>query len=89
MKCECLAQACKAMCDCSRIKILRYLKEGERCVCEIQKKLKLPQNLVSHHLGILRTAELITARREGKWIHYSLNQKEIKKVSKNLDFLNI
>lgn len=56
-----------------RLDILRYLIPGEQCVCNILAQLNLPQNLISHHLGVLRKNGFIKARKEGKWVHYSLN----------------
>ena len=63
----------KALGNPIRLDILKCLISGEQCVCVLFEKLKLPQNLVSHHLGILRKNEFIKARKEGKWVHYSLN----------------
>ncbi len=57
-----------------RLDILSYLLSGEKCVCKIFDHLDLPQNLVSHHLGVLRKNGLIVARKDGKWVHYSLNR---------------
>ncbi len=72
-----LAEYLKIISDENRLKILCLLKHGERCVCEIHETLNLPQNLTSHHLKILREAELVIARREGKWVHYRLNDEKI------------
>jgi len=63
----------KALGNPIRLDILKCLVSGERCVCVLFEKLKLPQNLVSHHLAILRKSGFIKARKEGKWVHYSLN----------------
>jgi len=63
----------KALGSPVRLDILKNLTDGEMCVCTILKQLKLSQNLVSHHLAILRENDLIIARKEGKWVHYSLN----------------
>lgn len=63
----------KALGNPIRLDILKCLISGERCVCILFEKLKLPQNLVSHHLAILRKSGFIKARKEGKWVHYSLN----------------
>lgn len=63
----------RAMGNPIRLNILRFLNTGEKCVCNIFEYLDLPQNLVSHHLGILRKSDLIKARKDGKWVHYSLN----------------
>lgn len=63
----------KAAADPSRIKILRLLREGELCVCEIMTALDRPQSSTSHHLSILRDAGLIKERKDGKWSHYRLS----------------
>jgi len=59
----------------SRLKILCILKENEQCVCDIWQALDLPQNLVSHHLKVLRDAGFIDARKEGLKVIYSINKK--------------
>lgn len=59
--------------DTNRLQILCLLKKGERCVCNIHEPLGLPQNLASHHLKSLRDVGLVVARRDGKWVHYSLD----------------
>lgn len=58
----------------ARLKIIYFLREKERCVCEIQYALRLPQNLVSYHLGILRDAGLVSVRRVGVNMHYRLRR---------------
>jgi ArsR family transcriptional regulator len=63
----------KALGNPIRLDILTCLLSGERCVCTIFEQLKLSQNLVSHHLAVLRGDGLIIARKEGKWVNYSLN----------------
>lgn len=75
-----IAQAFKVLGGSERIKIISYLSTGEKCVCGIFKHLKLSQNLVSYHLGELRKNNLITARKDGKWVHYSLNEKSFKEL---------
>jgi len=62
----------KAAADPCRLRILKLLKEGELCVCEIMTTLKKPQSSTSHHLSILREAGLIKERRDGKWSYYRL-----------------
>lgn len=66
--------------DDNRLRILKYLSSGEKCVCQIYKELKLPQNLASHHLGKLKQCGCVCSRKKGRWVHYSLNQKRIKKL---------
>ncbi|MDT8368137.1 MAG: metalloregulator ArsR/SmtB family transcription factor [Longimicrobiales bacterium] len=63
----------RALADENRLRIIEVLREGERCVCDIQSSLDLGQSLLSHHLGVLREAGLVRARREGRWVHYALS----------------
>ena len=63
----------KLIADPNRLRILTLLARGERCVCDIETPLDLPQNLTSHHLAALKRAGLVHDRREGKWVYYSLD----------------
>jgi ArsR family transcriptional regulator len=62
----------------NRLAILQFLKKGEKCACEIHPKLKLPQNLSSHHLKTLKDLGLLKSRRVGTSIIYSRDEKTIK-----------
>jgi len=74
----------------NRIAILLLLKKGEKCVCEIWKELDLPQNLVSHHLKVLKDNNFITSRKDGLKIFYSLEQENLEKLYRSLKkILNI
>ena len=68
-----LLSSFKALGNPVRLDIIHFLGSGEKCVCKIFTHLNLPQNLVSHHLGILRESGLIKSRKEGKWVHCSLD----------------
>lgn len=59
--------------DRTRLTILMLLAEGERNVTSLCEELNLPQPTVSHHLGLLRMANLIGNRRNGKQVFYTLN----------------
>jgi ArsR family transcriptional regulator len=69
------AELLKVIAEENRLKILCSLKKGELCVCDIWENLDLPQNLVSHHLKVLRKAGLIVSRKEGLNVMYSRNEK--------------
>lgn len=69
-----------ALSDENRLKIILFLSEGERCVCQIFENLNLAQNLVSHHLKILREKKLISSRKDGRWVRYSLNKDKVKEL---------
>jgi len=74
----------------NRLKILCILRDGEKCVCEIWQYLDLPQNLVSHHLKVLKDFDLISSRKEGLKNFYKINKKVLSKHTKLLNnFLNL
>jgi ArsR family transcriptional regulator len=63
----------KILSDVIRLRLaLLLLVNGETCVCRLADALNEPQCKISRHLGIMRSAGLVTTRREGTWIHYSL-----------------
>jgi ArsR family transcriptional regulator, arsenate/arsenite/antimonite-responsive transcriptional repressor len=62
----------KALSDASRVKILKMLQDRELCACEIQAALELAQPTVSKHLRVLEDAGLVQGRKQGMWVHYSL-----------------
>ena len=67
------AEVFKAMSDPCRLAILKLLRGGELCVCEIMTALDRPQSSTSHHLSILKGAGLVKERKEGKWSRYRLS----------------
>jgi len=80
----------KIITDENRVKILCFLKEKERCVCEIWGHFKMHQNLTSHHLKVLKDFELLFSRKEGLKVYYKLNKKVIRKYLQLLNkFLRI
>ena len=62
----------KALSDPSRVKIMKMLQHRALCVCEIQAALNFAQSTTSKHLQILQDAGLITSKKEGLWVNYSL-----------------
>ena len=62
----------KALSDESRLRMLLALQDGELCVCQITELLGLAMSTVSKHLSILYQAGLLNARKEGRWMFYSL-----------------
>jgi ArsR family transcriptional regulator, arsenate/arsenite/antimonite-responsive transcriptional repressor len=63
----------KALRDPNRVKIVKMLQHGELCVCEIQAALGVSQPTVSKHVKILEAAGLVSSRKDGLWVHYSLH----------------
>jgi ArsR family transcriptional regulator len=64
----------KALADKTRLRILALLGDTEVCVCHIHDSLGLPQPTVSRHLAYLRKSGLVTARRDGVWMHYQVSR---------------
>ncbi|MFZ2535160.1 ArsR/SmtB family transcription factor [Methanothrix sp.] len=77
----------KAAADPCRLRILKLLKEGELCVCEIMTALSKPQSSTSHHLSILREAGLVKERRDGKWSYYRLADGAVNEMIKQAEVL--
>jgi ArsR family transcriptional regulator, arsenate/arsenite/antimonite-responsive transcriptional repressor len=68
----------KALGDPTRLRIIQMLAQtGDVCVCSIMDDLGMGQSAVSHHMSKLKHANLVHTRREGQWIHYSLNVKVV------------
>jgi ArsR family transcriptional regulator len=78
-----LAELYKIFGDGTRIKILYVLFQGEMCVCDISTLLGAGQSAVSHQLKILRQADLVKPRREGKTVFYSLADDHVKTIISN------
>jgi ArsR family transcriptional regulator len=70
-----------ALSDSTRLEILQLLTNGERCVCELTDALDAAQSRLSFHLKTLREANLVTDRREGRWVYYSLNPETFENMS--------
>ncbi|HSB52527.1 MAG TPA: metalloregulator ArsR/SmtB family transcription factor, partial [Dissulfurispiraceae bacterium] len=67
----------KALSDETRLRILKLLEHGELCVCDIFSALDMVQPKVSFHLGVLKEAGLIRDRKEGRWVHYRINDSDM------------
>ena len=70
-----LSNLLKIVSDNSRLQILCILQTGEHCVCELIKETNLSQSLISHHLKDLKETNLVSDRKSGKWVYYSLTDK--------------
>ena len=67
------ARAFHALSDRTRLELVQFLMSGERCVCDLQDGLGAAQSRLSFHLKTLKEAGLVTDRREGRWVYYSLD----------------
>lgn len=75
-----LAQSFQALADEKRIRILELLDEGELCVCDLAGALGLSQPLLSFHLRSLREAGLVSSRKAGRWVYYSLIRARLEEI---------
>ena len=75
-----LAELFKIFGDSTRIRILYVLFESEVCVCDLAEMLHMNQSAISHQLKILKQAKLVTGRREGKSVIYSLADEHVRTI---------
>jgi ArsR family transcriptional regulator len=66
--------------DKTRMKILLALFESELCVCDIAVLLDMNQSAISHQLRVLKQAELVKYRRDGRVVYYSLDDDHVKNI---------
>ena len=66
-----------ALSDETRIAIIVRLRDGEKCVCDLTDLLDAAQSRLSFHLKTLKDAGLVHDRRNGRWVHYSLNRETL------------
>ncbi len=78
------AQWFHALSDATRLRIVMRLTGGERCVCELTDALDAAQSRLSFHLRVLKDAGLISDRRDGRWVHYSLNHEAFEQAGRFL-----
>jgi ArsR family transcriptional regulator len=80
-----LEDAFKALADRTRLRILALLGNNEVCVCHLHDSLGLPQPTVSRHLAYLRRTGLVSARRDGVWMHYRVSPSLAPEIRQVLD----
>lgn len=67
----------KILADPTRLKIANALLTSELCVCDIAEILGMEHSAVSHQLAVLRKANIVNTRKEGKSVYYSLSDEHI------------
>src|SRR5204862_5254720 len=63
-----------ALADRTRLRLLNLMRDGEVCVCFLADTLETNDPKISRHLAYLKRADLVTSRRDGKWMHYRINE---------------
>lgn len=74
-----------ALADPTRLRLLNLMGGREVCVCYFVEILKQGQPKISRHLAYLRNAGIVTTRREGKWMHYRIEQPDNARAASILD----
>lgn len=77
----------KALSDENRIRIFKMLRSGEKCACKLLEELNISQPTLSHHMKILCDAGIVSGRKVGKWMHYSICCEGAKDISRMLQEL--
>ncbi|WP_286976552.1 metalloregulator ArsR/SmtB family transcription factor [Candidatus Aquicultor secundus] len=90
----------KALANPARLEILSLLSNsekdggndvsnghGELSVCKIIESIPLSPSTISHHLNVLKEADLVKSRKDKQWIYYSLNRETINKIRGSLSNL--
>ena len=72
-----IALICKALGDSNRLKIVEMLSDGEKCGSKLLEAFEITQPTLSHHMKILCDCGLVSARKEGKWTHYSISEETL------------
>lgn len=77
----------QALSDQTRLHILQMLAGGERCVCDLQGAVGAYQSRLSFHLRKLKDAGLVTDRKEGRWVYYTLRSEVLADLEQYLSRL--
>lgn len=75
-----LSDLFKVFGDSTRLKIMFVLFESEVCVCDLAELLNMTQSAISHQLKVLKQSKLVTSRRDGKSIFYSLADNHVRSI---------
>ena len=79
-----LAERLKLLANPKRLQLIHLLMEGVQCNCELGDALDMAPNLISHHLGLLRDAGLVSVERDvvdARWLYYSLNEEALAELN--------
>ena len=77
----------KALSEEMRLRILMLLSHGELCVCDLMAIFDEPQSKISRHLAYLKSSGLVSSKRVGTWMHYSIKEPLDEVARDQLDFI--
>ena len=84
---ETVSRRFRALAEATRLKIIDRLRDGEECVCNLTGPLGTRQSLLSFHLRTLKEAGLVSDRKEGRWVYYTLNLDVLDEMMQALEML--
>ena len=70
-----------ALSDETRLRLITLLGNGEQCVCDLTDALHAAQSRLSFHLKVLKDAGLVTDRKDGRWVYYSLEPAALEELA--------
>jgi len=70
-----------ALSDETRLRLIALLAGGEQCVCDLTGALDAAQSRLSFHLKVLKDAGLVTDRKDGRWVYYSLDRGALEELA--------
>jgi len=82
----------KALSDDTRINVIKILSKENKCACQILEAFNISQSTLSHHMKLLTGSGLVLASKEGKWVHYKINEplfNEVKSFFDNIEVVDI
>jgi ArsR family transcriptional regulator, arsenate/arsenite/antimonite-responsive transcriptional repressor len=82
-----VARVFHALSDETRLALVRRLRSGEHCVCDLMDHLEAAQSRLSFHLKVLRDAGIVDCRREGRWAYYWLRPDAFDELGETLKVL--
>lgn len=77
----------KALGDETRLTIIDMLSCGEICACKIIEGLNLSQPTISHHMKVLQQVGLVKARKDGRWMHYSIDKEKVEEIKEFITYM--
>ena len=70
----------RALGDSNRVAIIELIKCGEISAGQILEKIKMGQSTLSHHMKILCDSGIVNARKESRWVYYSVNSRKVNEI---------
>src|SRR5512137_747494 len=84
---ELKAEVLKALAQPTRLKILEFLRHGERCICEIIPAINGEQSNISRHISLMQKSHLVTTRRDGVKVMVKVKDPKIFEILDQVGFL--